>query len=131
MLDVFATYATDESAELAGVWQPLGDAKLLIARSGNRNYVRALTKSVEAHQNLLNDESEEANKLSDKLMAEVIGDTILLDWENLGYKGAPLAYSKDNARLLLAHKDFRAKVMQLAENVEAYRAKVEAEQVKN
>lgn len=131
MLDIFASYATDDNAELNGSWQQLGEGSLLIARSGNRNYVRLLTSKVEQNQQLLDKQDDAAEKLSDDIMAEVFAQTILLGWSGIQYQGKDFPYTKENAKKALLHKDFRREVDRLAENVDAYRMKVEGEQVKN
>lgn len=130
-MDIFASYATDEKKELEGSWQSLGDAEFLVARANNRNYVRALSAAIEKNQALLDKQDKAADKLSDGIMASVFADTILLDWKKVKYRGKDFAYSKENARIALSHKDFRREIATLAENINAYRAKLEDEQVKN
>jgi hypothetical protein len=130
-LDIFKSYATDDSLETAGVWQNLGDAKFLIARNPNRNYARRLNAQLEAHRVALDAETPEAYALDNRIMAEVYAETILLGWENVVYNGHKFAYTKENAIKALTHRDFRVEIGRLASNVEAYRLKQEAEQVKN
>jgi predicted glycosyl hydrolase (DUF1957 family) len=131
MLDIFNTYATDEIAETQGAWQKIGGGEFLIARANNRRFARALSTAVERNQAALQGRSDEADQLSDELMIEVLTDTILLDWKNVTYKGEAFPYTRENARLALQHRDFRREVVRLAEGIDAYRAKVEGEQVKN
>ena len=131
MLDIFAEFATDETAETEGVEMEYGDAKLLIARSGNKNFARKLSKLYERNQKLLDRKDDAADKLSDTLMIDCIAETILLGWSGIGYQGKPLDYSLTNAKTLLAHKDFRRKVMELAEDIDAFKVKQEAEEEKN
>ena len=124
-MDIFDRYATDESAELNGVEVPMGDAILLIARVGNKNYSNKLTSLVKRHEVALAIEGPAADALNEKLMVEAIADTILLGWKNFQYKKVELPYSKENARMILAHHDFRADVMKLANDMEAYKVKQE------
>ena len=131
MLDVFATYATDENAEINGAWQKLGDAELLIARSNNRKYSKTLLAKWEQNQAKLSADDDASAKLDDELIVESFADAILLGWRNVSYQGAEMPYSKDNAKVLLRHKDFRREVARLADSIEAYRAKIEDAQVKN
>lgn len=128
MLDIFAEYATNDTLENEGTWMDLGEAKLLIARAGNANYVRKLSKAVDRHKKQLDRKDDAADKLSDKIMIDVIAETILLGWEGVAYQGKPMTYSKDNARNLLAHKDFRRQVMELADDFDAFKLKQEEEQ---
>ena len=126
-MDIFDRYATDESAEVNGVEVPLGDATLLIARVGNTKYSKKLTALVERHKVALAIEGDAADALNEKLMVDAVADTILLGWKGLSYKGKELPYSLDNAKMILAHKDFRADVMKLANDMEAYKVKKEEE----
>lgn len=127
-MDIFAEYATDDALENEGTWMELGDAKFLIARSGNKNYTRKLSKAVERHKKQLDRKDDAADKLSDQIMIDVVAETILLGWEGVSFQKAPLVYSVDNAKKLLAIKDFRRQIMELADDFEAFKVKEEAEQ---
>ena len=126
-MDIFTEYATNDTLENDGTWMEMGDAKFLIARSGNKKYVRKLTKAVDRHKKLLDRKDDAADKLSDEIMIGVIAETVLLGWEGVAYKGAPLSYSVDNAKTLLGHKDFRRQIMELAEDFDAFKAVEEKE----
>lgn len=132
-MDVFQSYATDEAKEVSGVWRDVGDAKLLIARSGNKKYGRLLSKLVEDNQALLDVKNDAADALSDKLMIDVMAETVLLGWKNLSFKGAALTdgYSSGDARTLLAVKDFRIAVDKLSREIDSYRVAQEAATEKN
>jgi hypothetical protein len=129
--DIFEQYATDETAEVAGVEMELGDAKFLIARTGNKKFSDKLSKLYKKNQRLLDRGDEAANKLSDTLMIDCIAEAILLGWSGVSYKGVDMPYSLENAKTLLAHKDFRKQIMALSEDVDAYKAKKDAEAEKN
>jgi len=125
-LDIFAKYATDESLENNGTWFDLGSgARLLIARSGNRKYAKLLTKEVERSRKVLDLADEMADQKSDEIMIDVVARTVLLGWEKVSYKGKDLDYSLENAKLLLALKDFRRQVATFADEMEAYKVKEE------
>lgn len=130
-MDIFSTYAVDESKEQNGTWMEVGDAKFLVARAGNKAYVKQLGKEVERNQKSLDRKDDAADALSDKIMVDVLADAILLGWENVSYKGEPLEYSKANAKMLLAHKEFRREIMKLADDFNAFKLQQEAEDVKN
>lgn len=130
-MDIFASYATNETSETEGVWVEIGDAKFLIARSGNPKYSKKLSKLYDRNRKLLEMKDEAADALSEKLMISVLAETILLGWENVQFKGATLAYSDENAQMLLKFKDFRKQIAQASEDFEAYKVTQEAEQEKN
>jgi hypothetical protein len=129
MIDIFAQFATDESAENNGAWHPIGgDSELLVARSGNKAYAKLLTALVAEHRPILDLKTDVADAKSDEIMSDVLAKTILLGWKNLSYKGQAISYTVDNAKKLLKHGDFRGLVIRLAEDADAYRAKMEVEQ---
>lgn len=128
-LDIFAKFSTDESLENNGAWFPIGPkSRLLIARSGNRAYGKALTKQVEMNKLALDMGDDLAEEVSDKIMVDVLANTILLGWENLSFKGEVLTYSVENAKKLLAVKEFRKQVVRFSEGLEAFQLKEEVKQ---
>lgn len=132
LLDIFTTFATDEKLEVEGTWRDLqGGARLLLARAGNDRYNKKLNELYTLHQEKLTGKTPEADKLNKDLMNEVLATTILVGWENLSYKRQPIQYSVENAKMLLSHGEFRDKVVAMAQDVEAYRAKLEDEQLGN
>lgn len=83
-MDIFATYATDEVAELEGRWFPLSKkAKVLVARTGNAHYIKALRERMKENQIDSEDASEENEKLVTSLIVETMAETILLGWKEL------------------------------------------------
>lgn len=130
-MDIFNTYAVDETKELSGTWQPLGDSEFLVARAGNKAYVKLLGKEVERNQKALDMKDEAADALSDQIMINVMAETVLLGWKNVKFKGEVMEYSKENARTLLTIKDFRREIAKFSEDFNAYKAAKEEEAVKN
>lgn len=127
-MDIFSTYATDEVAELEGRWFPLSKkAKVLVARTGNQNYIKALRERMKENQIDPEDTSEENEKLVTSLIIETMAETILLGWKELEYKGEKLMYSKKNAVMLLEVKDFRKRIGDIADKAESFRIKQEEE----
>jgi len=128
-MDIFATYATDEKAEVEGVEFDLSStAKVRVARAGNDKYLAELRKVLDQNQMALDSNDEAANTLAQKLTIDVMAKTILLGWSGLQFKGKPVDYSPEMARTMLGVKDFRKKIITLSESVEAFRVKAEAEQ---
>ena len=130
-MDIFEQYATNETKEVEGTWQEVGDAKFLVARSGNRNYTKKLIKLADRNKKALDRKDDAADKLSDSILIGVLAETILLGWEGVSFKGAPMDYSVENAKTLLGVKDFRKTVMELADDFESFKAREESDQVKN
>ena len=131
MFDVFKELATDPSKELNGTWFDIGQgARILVARSSNRAYAKALTKAVELNRELLAGEDEAAVAKNDSIMIELFSTTILLGFEGISFKGEAMAYSVANAALLLAVADFRALVARKSNEFDAYRVTQDAAQGK-
>ena len=127
-MDIFASFATDESLEVEGKWFNLSKtARVKVARAGNPNYVKRLRKKLDENRIDLESQGEEANDLAEKVMIDVMADTILLGWEDIQFQGKPMGYSPLNARLLLKVKDFRKKVSGFSESFEAFKVKQEEE----
>lgn len=134
MLNLFSQYATDESAEIGGTYQEIAGTKFLIARAGNIQYGKLLTKLVNKHQRILDGKDDAADAKSDEIMCEVIAKTILKGWEGeiiVEKDGEPVPYSVENAMKALRLKDFRVEVMRCAGDNEQYRLNKVEEQEKN
>lgn len=136
-MDIFEQYAVDPKIELEGKWFDFGDAKLLIARSGNPAYQRMLNKLWEAHKHTLEqketpEQLAAAKDRSNKIMAEVMSHTVLLGWAgNFTFQKQPLAYSIANAKKVLLIEEFQKAVAKLADDFKNYRFEVEEADAKN
>lgn len=128
-MDIFESYATDEVAEVEGRWFPLSKtAKVLVARTGNPNYLKSLRAKLKDNQIDAEDTSDENEKLVASLITETMAETILLGWKDLQYKGASLAYSRAAAKTLLEVKGFRKRIQDIADKLESFRVRDEVEQ---
>lgn len=128
-MDVFASYATDEVAEVEGRWFPLDKkTKVLVARTGNPNYLKAIRQRMKDAQIDTEDQSEENEKLVSELVVETMAETILLGWKGLQYQKQELPYSKANAIKMLSVKGFRARISSIADKLDSFRIKEEEEQ---
>lgn len=132
MLDIFKSFATDTAKEQDGVWEDLGGgARILVARSNNRKYIKLMEAKLKAHKHTLDAGGEAAEKVAEEAIVDSMAKAILLDWQELSWQGAPLEVSEENAKKLLGVKDFRAMVMRLADDRERFLAAEEEEAVKN
>lgn len=129
VFDVFANFATDEEAEIKGRWFPIGKhARVKVARVGNDNYNAEFKKQVEDNQLELSDGGPGAEQLAGEIMLRVQAKTVLVDWEGLGFQGKQVPYSVEMAKTMLGVKDFRKKILALADSFENYRVKSEEQQ---
>jgi hypothetical protein len=127
-MDIFATYATDEKAEVEGRWLPLGDAEFLVARAGNHKYNAAVKAAFEANKLTLDAGGAAAEARANEIFADVMANTILLGWKGVMRAGKPWDYSYTAARAALGLKEFRLRISALAENFENFLLQEEADQ---
>lgn len=128
-MDVFASYATDEVAEVEGRWFPLDKkTKVLVARTGNPNYLKAIRQRMKDAQIDTEDQSDENEKLVSDLVVETMAETILLGWKGLSMKGEDLPYSKANAIKVLSVKGFRTRISSIADKLDSFKVKEEQDQ---
>lgn len=122
-IDLFAEFATNTATEEAGAWVPYsGDIEFLIARSNNPTYARKLTKLFDRNRQILNTKGKAAEAKAEEITIEVMAESLLLGWKgNFLWKGQPLPYSKENAKTILAVKDFRRWVQDKADDFERFK----------
>ena len=123
MADLAKNYGPDKDAEMNGVWENLADdIRIKVARIGNPVYQKIWEREIRPYRaqmdrNLLSDEK------SNEILTKVMAEAVLLDWENIEYKGKKFPYTKENAiELLNEFPDFRADVMFLANQQATFRA---------
>ncbi len=133
MFDVFEKFATDETKEECGVEVSLGEGvSLTVARANNANFLKRIQEQAdEVAEKSIALSAEDAEILDKQAMTRVLAETVLLGWKGVAYKGKIVKYSTDNAVMLLTHKDFRRLVMEHANNMDHYRAKLEDADEKN
>lgn len=101
------SFAIDKSAETDGAWIEICAnedgtlAQFKIARAGRRNkrYTKAMEKATKPYRAIL---GELDAKTDDKITADVLVESIILDWRDVQDEpGVSLPFSKDAARDLL------------------------------
>lgn len=136
--DIFDNFATDEKLEVVGVWHNLdvaGTSRIKVARMDNPRYQQAMQNLYAQKAKELQAESDgaraEPGSVTRQVMAQGLAESILLDWEGISYKGKVLKYSKENAVMVLAHKDFLELVLRLANDITNFQLQLEEDQTKN
>ena len=133
VIDLFSDFELDTKKSLEGVRVPYrGDVVLVIARQGNGKYRAAIQAAMKRNKRVLDvlPEKEKEDKWNE-LTIEILASTVLVGWENVYYKGKPLAYSVENAKLLLQMELFRNFVVDKASDETAYKAVQDEEEEKN
>lgn len=124
-MDIGKEFKTDIGKEVEGVEVDIGGATLRLARTGTSAYNKLVNKLFTANKRVLDLKNEAADATSDKLMAEVLAKTVLKGWSGIEEAGQPLPYSIENAQRLLLIKDFRALVLEKANDMTLYKAAVD------
>lgn len=131
-MDLSKQFRTSDALETDGVWFDLDDTtKVKVARQGNKGYAKLVTREFEKNKRILDAKNDAADAKGEAIMIDVMARTILLDWEGVEWEGAPLPYSLDNAKKVLALKDFRMVISAFAQDVEAYRTESDKAAVGN
>lgn len=135
-MDIFSAFATDPKLENEGRWVRIGGtdekpAELLIARAGNKKYNRVISQMFEANKTIIEGKDVEAGEAkAQDIQQHALASCNLLGWKNVEYKGKA-AYSYENARAMLAHRDFRELVQKEADKFQAYKLEQDAADAKN
>lgn len=129
-----AKFRTDKSLEDEGVWNSIGgDARIKLARIGNRRYRDALQARLKPHRRAIR-AGTLPEEVTEALMTEVIAETVIQDWKNVELNGEPVPFSPQAALDILSDpemKDLRDMIVELASDMELYRARDLEEAEKN
>lgn len=119
-------FKTDTALEDEGVWTTIdasSDAQIRVARIGNRRYRETMARRLKPYRRALRAGTLD-DSVTERITAEVLAETVLLDWRGVSADGVPLPYSREAARDLLldpAYRDFRDLVVELAGELDLYR----------
>ena len=124
MVDLVKRFGVSLAAERDGVWHDLGSGlRVKLARWGNPRFVRRFEELVAPHRSEI-----EAGSLDPEVdaavMAKVMAETIVCDWEGVELDGKPVKWSESTAEEILKRedlRDFRADLQKRAQRVEKYR----------
>ena len=133
MADIQKLFGTDSVKEQEGVWRNdiAGDIRVKIARIGNPLYQKRFQALSKPHRRALR-RGTLSDDVAEKLMIRCLAETIVLDWENVEYKGKKLPYSFDNVTMLLTEvPEFRNIINDIANELEGFQAEEDEEAVEN
>lgn len=117
-MDILKAFSTDKELENNGVWVDIGDGTILcVARMYNDRYNELLRGAIQPHKRkeLTSDESLE-------IMIDVEARSILVGWEGVTEDGEDVPYSIEKVKEYLRLRDFRKKILEVANSMEAYKA---------
>lgn len=126
-------FATNKQAETEGVWVDVGKGiRIKIARYENPHYVEALRKKAAPHRAAAR-AGVMSDDMAEKVLNEVIAETILLDWDGVKDKlGNVVPYSRKEALAALNDmRDFRDLVLNFSKDLELFKLQQDEADEKN
>lgn len=131
MADFGKTFGIDQEKATGGVWFPVADGHVLIARMNNPNFKKILRKKTELFQvrmaksNLTDEENE-------TILNEVMAEAIVLDWKNFTDGGKKVPYSSGAAlKLLTKYEEFRSFVAENSQRMDVFKTQSDQSTEKN
>jgi len=116
--------ATNQKAEVAGVWMEYDDgAELLIARHMNKEHERFWTKNYKKNRRKFERGDHSADQLAERVEAEGLAYHVLKGWKNVSIDGKDTSYTPElGIKMMLEIPDFRKDIEELAKDVDQFRA---------
>ena len=132
MLDLKKEFGTDKQKELEGTWEEVGGgARILIARVGNPNFAKAFRQLPRSVRRLL-DMGSLPESQGEDLLADLMANSIILNWDGFSDEGKALPYNKANVKkMLIKYPDFREFIWQLASDRQLFQEEEEEQASKN
>jgi len=130
-VDITKVFSTDSELERKGVWVEIGakGETVRVARMYNPEYSAALRGSMQPYKRKVS--GGRSNEDSLEIMIAVEAETILLDWRGFTESGEEVKYSVEKAKQYLRLKDFRMLILEIAGNMETFKAQEVEENEKN
>lgn len=97
-------------------------ARLRVARQGNPRAKAFWRRAKEPYRRVIRQTGDLPEEVAQKLLVEMMANTILVDWADIESDGEPVEYSPDAAHeLLSASEEFRALVLEISGDLQVYR----------
>ena len=128
-MDPYKQFATDAVLVEEGAWFDIGDdARLRIARAGNRRYLEQLRVLAGGKERRIACGLLSEDEALD-IYVGALARAVLVDWEGLSEHGEPLAYTPEKAEALLREMPvFRKLVEGCASDIEGFRPRPGADE---
>lgn len=119
-----STIRRNEQAEVEGVWFPIDKTtRLKIARAYTKKYGDLFKDKTRDYRFMMENEMLD-EEISAEIMADIMSQCVLLDWEGLTINGEDIPYSQVKAYEILkdpVYRDFAKMVDSMSKDVQAYR----------
>lgn len=107
-------FKSDINKATNGVWVPLWDGRVKIARADNKNYRKAFAEKLKPYRREVQNKSLPDETLQ-RIVLECFAETILLDWEGFEEDDKPLPYSKEKVIEIMSNEQFEDLALKLYE----------------
>jgi hypothetical protein len=135
-LSIFALCETDSDAAENGKWfdnlfQPDSGVSVKLRRFSSKKSINYRSRLLQKYKRHLKN-GEYPPEIEERMLIEQMVECIIVDWKGiLDNDGKEIAYSKEKALLLCKMLDFRAPLIQLAVDMDNFRAEERKELEKN
>jgi len=131
-MDIHQVFGTDRSKETEGVWVSVGEGgEVKVARTNNPRYKEAFRRKLEKYRASV-ERGTIDEETAQKVLVEVLAETILLDWKGFKDNGEKVPYSREKAvELLTNYPDFRDFITANAERMANYKQEQKVDEEKN
>ena len=131
-MDILRVFSSDKSKEQSGAEVQIGEGTYVtVARSGNKAYNKLIAAAWDKNKFALDRKDDDAEALAEKLTIEAVAKTILKGWRGFTEKGVEVEYSYAKALEYLAIRDFRQKIMDIANDHKNYKQFSDEDDAKN
>lgn len=136
-LSIFELCETDSDATENGKWfddmfQPDSGVSVKLRRFSSKKSVNYRARLLLKYKRQGNRKGEFPPEIEERMLIEQMAECIIVDWKGiLDNEGKEIAYSKEKALVLCKMLDFRAPLIQLAVDMDSFRAEERKELEKN
>ena len=127
-------YIRDEKLESEGVWFSIDSTtRIKVARAFTQKYGKVLRNEMKPYRYAL-DHGMLNEEKSSQIMAKVMAECVLMDWEGLTLNGEEVPYSTEKAYEILKDpqfRDFLRMVDEMSKDSAAFRESAMQEKAKN
>ena len=116
-----ANLATDPNLEKEGVWVDYGDYRVKLRRWNNPECRAMIKRLSRPYRHFRDGLPDDVNR---RLTAQVLAETIVVDWEGLTKNGKPLKFDAKTAQEIFVDPkmtDFTENILTAAQSAEAFR----------
>jgi len=130
-------YGQDQTKVNEGVWfdsSMIPGLSMKIAKVGNTEYEKLLRKLYKPYRKTLQKGKDLDTSITDNIMAEVIANTIVLDWKGMPGEEGDVPFSVEECMNLVLDpelREFKEEILEFADDSARYELEMDEETEKN